>query len=83
MRTDLKARKAHIIHWAAGCSLASVLLLVSTIFLFVATFCLESDCHNPPIMNVLFSASVLWFLAAGLATVALSIWALVLHRQSP
>jgi hypothetical protein len=80
MQAQLTVRKAHIGHWALGCSLASLILLVSAVWLILATFCVR-NCHPDPLLSILGMVSVLGFLAAILATVVLSIRALVLRRQ--
>ena len=81
MQAESLAGKDHIGHRALGCSLASWFLLGIAVWMFIASFCIGRCPSIPPIYGLLLMGSALGLLAANLATLVLSIRALVLHRQ--
>jgi hypothetical protein len=74
-------RRTQIGHWALGCSLTSWILLAIAVWMFVQTLCFGRCPPVPLIHAVLITVSVPGFLVASIATVVLSIRALILHRQ--
>ena len=86
MQAESKVRNDHIGHWALWCSFASAVLSVTAFSLILVGF----HFRNLPdtlgvladMLGVVAAGSIYAFPAMILATVVLSIRALVLHRQS-